>query len=84
MIRKSFKIMMKQIKKKRKRERQAKCMMKYKARLMYLGEKAVFVLSKGQACFFQNRNPAIVCFADFIYILYVVSTVHLARFQMLC
>lgn len=62
-------------------------MRKYKAGLMYLGEKAVFTLSKGQACFFRKRNPAIVFFAGFIYILYVLSTVHmwrLARFQMLC
>lgn len=46
----------------------------------------MFILSKGQT-FFHNRNPASVCFADFIYSLYILSSLHmwhLARFQMLC
>lgn len=51
--------------------------MKFKTGLMYPGEKAIFALSKGQVCCFHNRNPAIVCFADFIYILYIPSTVHM-------
>lgn len=47
----------------------------------------MFPLSKSQTCFFLNQNTAIVCFADFIYILYILSTllmVHLDRFQVLC
>lgn len=41
-------------------KKQGKYLMKYKASLMYLGEKEAFSLSEGQACFFLGRSAAIV------------------------